>query len=529
MTNEDEHNHPSPPPDRGRFSDVLSDPWKIWAAIAVLFGIVVRLSLYFGNRSLWFDELGIAMNLRDRSYIELLSPLDHNQAAPPLFLWIERFATQLLGHNELALRLFPLLAGIAALFLFYRLAFLIVPGSAAAIAISLFAVLRYTVYYSNELKPYIVDLCASLLLFSILWGSRRHSFDRFKTLLVSVVGSLCILTSYPAAFTLVAAESTVLFANPVNHYWQLFRSRLLAYACWIASFIFMYWISVADALGNSSLVESWSARYPSSIFDIVWLLDAMGRFFYRPLGFLGVAEVLAMLAFICGCVVLWRNNRLTLLALLSPFVVTLAASFLQKYPFRERLILYLVPYALLILSSGIAWTLDIKRPRYCQVFGAILVCLLWMPSAGRQLATIANPHQYSVHRLRPLIAYVNDHYAANDVIYVFPRAQRAFEYYTLKYPQLREHAIAPKTRLEPDDITTRQQVINELLQVRGNSRVWLLGTEFDLEKGELDLVLQDLDLVGTQLDFEQLSDAATALYDFSLAPESISLTETEVN
>ena len=520
---------PDSMPSRG-VGHILANPWRSLAAIAVIFGMAVRLSLFFGKRSLWFDELGIAMNLRDRSYLELLAPLDHNQAAPPLFLWIEKLAIQLLGESELALRLFPLLAGITSLLLLYRLAFRTVSEPAAAIAVALLAVLRFTVYYSNELKPYIVDLSVSLLLFSILWGFRQQAFGWTQTLWVSFVGALCIWTSFPAAFTLVAAESTVLFANPVSLYWRLFKSRLLTYAVWIASFVGMYWFSVAAAMGNSALVDSWSARYPDSLFDVVWLLDAVGRFFYRPLGFIGVPEVLAMLTFVVGCIVLWRNNRLTAIALLSPFVVTLAASFLQKYPFRERLILYLVPYALLIISSGLAWTLNIvKRPRYIQVLGVVLLCVLWMPSAGRSLAIIINPHQYSVHRLRPLIEYVNEHYVENDVIYVFPRAQRAFEYYTVDYPHLRESSILPTIGLEPDDVANRKQAIDELLQVRGNSRVWLMGTELDPEKGELDIVLSDLNLVGTQLDLKQLSDAATALYDFSLAPKSVDLTENNTN
>ena len=497
-------------------------------AIAVVYGIIVRMSLYFANRSLWTDELFLAMNIRHRSYIELLSTLDYNQAAPPLFLCIERFAVQVFGENELSLRFFPLLAGIAALFLIYRLAFLMLPGLAALLSISLFAVLRYTVYFSNELKPYSIDLFVSLILFSLLWGARKEVFDWPKTILISLVGSLCIWVSYPAVFTLLAAEITVLFENPVSKYKQLFKSRFTAYACWIVSFIGMYWLSVAGALDNSSLVDSWSVRYPSSIFDLFWLLDAMGRFFYRPLGFQGVTEVLAMLAFVVGCAALWHRNRLLLVSLLSPFIVTLAAAFVHKYPFRDRLILYLVPYALFILSSGIAWMLDIKkRPRYCQVFGLVLLFLLGATPAWRSLAIINNPHQYTVHHLRPLIAYVDENHSNDDLIYIFPRAQIAFDYYTDNHPNLKGNAIRSRTKIEPDDVNQRQMVVDELLQVRGNSRVWLLGTDLDIEDGDLDIVLQDIDLIGTQLDIKQLSDAVAVLYDFSLAPASISVTEAE--
>ncbi|MDY7021785.1 MAG: hypothetical protein SWJ54_10560, partial [Cyanobacteriota bacterium] len=75
--------------------------------VFVFFGILVRLVQYLHNRSLWFDEANLALNIVNRSYLQLLSPLDNNQAAPPGFLWIEKLSIQLFGNNEYALRLFP--------------------------------------------------------------------------------------------------------------------------------------------------------------------------------------------------------------------------------------------------------------------------------------------------------------------------------------------------------------------------------------------------------------------------------------
>jgi hypothetical protein len=68
----------------------------------IIFGIVIRLVQYLNNRSLWLDEVNLALNIINRSYSELLNTLDYNQAAPPGFLWIEKLVTQLLGNNEYA-------------------------------------------------------------------------------------------------------------------------------------------------------------------------------------------------------------------------------------------------------------------------------------------------------------------------------------------------------------------------------------------------------------------------------------------
>ena len=89
--------------------------------IIICFGILVRLVQYLFNRSLWADEAVLALNIVNRSYLELLEPLDYEQGAPIGFLILEKLAVQLFGDNEYALRLVPLLSSIICFFLFYIL------------------------------------------------------------------------------------------------------------------------------------------------------------------------------------------------------------------------------------------------------------------------------------------------------------------------------------------------------------------------------------------------------------------------
>lgn len=129
-----------------KFSDLL----KYLALLIICFGIFVRLSQYFSNRALWGDEASLALNIVNRSYLELLQPLDRNQAAPPGFLWIEKLFTQILGNNEYALRLFPLISGIVSLIAFYKLGKWAVSALALPIAVILFACLKYTLYMPKK-------------------------------------------------------------------------------------------------------------------------------------------------------------------------------------------------------------------------------------------------------------------------------------------------------------------------------------------------------------------------------------------
>jgi hypothetical protein len=91
-----------------RDAELGAPPWPP-AATAItlglaLLGAATRLRLYFVNRSLWLDEVFIALNLSRRSFAELAKPL-YNQGAPLGFLWIEKAVTGLLGNAEWVLRL----------------------------------------------------------------------------------------------------------------------------------------------------------------------------------------------------------------------------------------------------------------------------------------------------------------------------------------------------------------------------------------------------------------------------------------
>ena len=60
--------------------------------LIILFGTLLRLTQYLSNRSLWLDEANLALNIVNRSFLQLLKPLDNNQGAPIGFLMLERSA-----------------------------------------------------------------------------------------------------------------------------------------------------------------------------------------------------------------------------------------------------------------------------------------------------------------------------------------------------------------------------------------------------------------------------------------------------
>ncbi|MDE5108199.1 MAG: hypothetical protein O4808_14405, partial [Trichodesmium sp. St17_bin3_1_1] len=58
--------------------------------LIIAFGVALRLIQYLSNRSLWADEAVLALNIVNRSYLELMQPLDYDQGAPIGFLIVEK-------------------------------------------------------------------------------------------------------------------------------------------------------------------------------------------------------------------------------------------------------------------------------------------------------------------------------------------------------------------------------------------------------------------------------------------------------
>src|ERR1044071_4238919 len=103
-----------------KLAQVVTAQRVAWAII--IFGIALRATLYVYKTALYVDEGALSLNLINRSFAGLLQPLDSEQAAPVGFLFIEKLALLAFGESEYALRLFPFLFSLVALYLFYEVA-----------------------------------------------------------------------------------------------------------------------------------------------------------------------------------------------------------------------------------------------------------------------------------------------------------------------------------------------------------------------------------------------------------------------
>jgi 4-amino-4-deoxy-L-arabinose transferase-like glycosyltransferase len=494
----------------------LFSPQKL-SLIIICFGILIRVVQYLYNRSLWADEAVLALNIVNRSYLELLQPLDYDQGAPIGFLMVQKLAVQLLGDNEYALRLFPLLCGIASLFLFYKLANQCIQKQAVLIALTLFASLHDLVYYSFEVKQYQSDVAMALLSCLLVMHIGRQKLTFIKIIAFSLVGATAIWFSHPAIFVLAGVGITCLLINFDKR--EKFKTYqvLLIYFIWLVSFAVLYFVSLRELGGNEDLLTSWRKAFPSSAFDIIWFLDAFGKFFYKPLGFNGIFDGLAILAFVAGCVSLYNRKKETLFILLSPLLVTFFAAYLHKYPFRGRLVLFLTPFVILLIAEGAYNMIRKASSKRRAIAGVVLSLSLVVPPLYSARDFLIKP--YWREEIKPIISYVKLHQQPEDVIYIFQRGEYQFKYYAEKYGYQPEDYIIGVDDLDKYDGKNlseeeRKRYKEDLDKLRGNNRVWLIFSHSFLNS-ENKMMKSYLDSIGKQMDFFESPGAFVYLYDLT--------------
>jgi hypothetical protein len=478
--------------------------------LIVLFGIVVRLVQYFSNRSLWGDELMLALNIVERSYPEFLKPLDHIQAAPPAFLWVEKLSVQLFGNNEYALRLFPLISGIISLIAFYKLGQWALSPIALPIALLLFACLRYPIYYTTELKQYSSDVMVALLLSLLLISLQGQILGKGRALLLGLIGAVAVWFSHPAIFVLGGIEAANLITAAPEKRKAILLNRWPSYLLWIASFGVLYVLLTSKVAANQVLQQQWGKEYPSSIFDIPWLLDSFGRFFYRPMGFPGITDGIAYFAFVIGCIIFYKINRTKFLILISPTVATLATTYLHKYPFRGRLILFLAPFFILIIAEGIAWLLSQwNRRKIVALLGIVLAVMLLVPSSIRSANLITSPEKKE--ETRSIFEYIKTHKKPGDLIYSDRLNQ--FNYYGKMYFGFSDADVVPMFQdfWNPNGFSQQSwEDFKRKANLQSQQRVWFVFTALTLS--EEAQVKPRLDQIGQELEYFKQPGSFTYLY-----------------
>lgn len=475
----------------------IKHTFAIWLPrILIAAGIILRLRQYFSDRSLWLDEALLARNIIERSFIGLLQPLQYDQNAPIGFMLLAKLATLVGGPTSLALRFFPLVFGIIALFLFYRIArhFLKTPGT--LIALTFFSLSTPMVYYSGEFKQYTGDVLATLILWYFFLVARPK-----KKIWLAVLGMIIIWFSHASMFILAALGVADL--------------SLWTYAVpfWIASFGINYLVSLRYNL-SAVIIQNWQGHF----LPFPWEQNGNTRLFfifiYRIFGFFVDADTVwgHALVLVLGYANIARKSMKNIIVFVLPIVLLFIATGLQKYPFVPRLLLFLVPSLYIAIGAGadliIAWGRRIAHQTGIVVVILVLLPLLFwstIPSAAKALMS-----PIKVEELDQVLRYLHKNYQQDDIIYLYYAAESPFRFYAPKYELDKAHAIVGVE--SRSDLTGYVKDVNKL---KGNQRVWVVFSHVYRQSffGEDRFITGYLDRIGKRLDYYPQVGASLYLYD----------------
>ncbi|MDD5674318.1 MAG: hypothetical protein PHC61_09150 [Chitinivibrionales bacterium] len=475
---------------------------------ALLLGVLLRAGRYWSNRSLWLDEASLANGIIESSWAALLHPLMGNQQAPLGFVYVEKIISVLWNGGEHALRLFPLLAGVAGLVLFYRIASGFCGGWAKATAVSLFAFSESLIYFSAEVKQYSSDVLVALCLIGLMQRYRALRPSLPAAISLGLAGALCLLFSHPALFMLVGLGCVLLGEGIYKKDWRAVAYAGLSAGLWAVVFAVTYWLLLRWTAGNTELNEYWRDGFmawpPKTINDLFWPVKACFGIFSDPLGI--VHGEMAVIPVLAGMAALFAKRRIPELAmLLIPLAAALGVALAGVYPFKGRLIVFVLPAIFLLAGCGLSLVLE-NLGRFRQFFGVSALLVLAAPSFQMALASYRIPPKRE--ELRPVMEYIKKNQRKNDLIYLYYGAQPAFRYYAPRFGFVYVKAIEGVCSRSDEKAYFKQL---DALQNKG--RLWFVCSH--AYSGEEDALLKHLDGLGRRLASYRAMGALCILFDLN--------------
>lgn len=425
--------------------DNLQIAGKILLVSIIFLGIIVRIKQYGAERSLWLDELFFVVNFLERDWMGIMQlPLDYSSShvAPPGFMLLVFALVKVAGLTEPVLRFLPLVFGIGALFVFERLIRNVLSPTARPIALFFFAVSDSLVFYSAEFKQYSCDVFI-VLLFLLWFGSLHQQLTRGRLIQLACIGAILMWFSHPIAFLLGATGLYFSQRSIREGNWRLLIGLILVAVLWLISFMLMYYAvggTVKDSEIGRWLVAFWHIQdgfMPSFGVDgFYWL----GRRFLAILKAPGDLEhpLLVCLLIGFGVVSLYtKKKRHYLFVFIFSAAFAVFASYLEKYPIADRLVLFALPAIYICQAEGVAHFFFTVRS-FSNYFPYSNFSKKMLPSilTFSLLIYVTQFPIYSTQyrqEIKPVLDFVQKNKEATDSFYIYHWAEPAFRFYGERY------------------------------------------------------------------------------------------------
>ncbi len=458
--------------------------YKKFLLLFIFIGLAASLINFFHNRSLWLDEAMLSWNIVNKSYSELLVPLNYNQVAPIGFLFFEKFISSLFGYTDWSLRLFPFFSFVFSIPLLYLFALKFTNDKKKALYSCAFFCLNLTILnYSFEVKQYSSDVLFGLLI--SLSSINYLNNNKIKTLILAIItGVIAVWFSNIAVVILFVFGSTIVLKSFKE---QQFKGLIIV-SCWITSFLLYYFLFMFQHPTQEYMLMYWTRKkafVPNDLFSLDFLnfILSKSKMIFTDLLFKNYAGLI-FLPFLFIGIWSFRNNKKKLLFLLLPMVVHLLLSFFRFYPFETRFILFQIPFITILLVEGIFFLFDFSKSTFTTVrfFNSLIPLLICF-------FLLSNSIPIEKEEMKINLNHINSHIQYGDNIYVYGSAASAYKFYMKSYPNIIYKGNTVYGGFHRDDWS---QYDKEVIGLKGRS--WLIFSQvYHLNgKNEEDYILNVL-------------------------------------
>jgi hypothetical protein len=404
-------------------------------ALTVALGVVLRLRQYLHARSLWFDELFLATNVRDRGMVGLTKQLSLSQAAPLGFLWSAKLSIVAFGQHELAYRLVPVASGIASVVLVALVARRLFTPPAALAAVAVIALAGQSILKSSEFKQYTLEAAVAALLLltaSYCIGSTMSDDLRHPELL-AVIGALGLVCAVSAAFVL-GGIAVVLVAQTVrSRRYERYVTLAVIGLSWAATAAVMYVVSWSNDAHNPKLHGYWKAYFgPAPWAHPGWYVSSWNEMIGHQVAISWSAAAIGLT--VAGVTRLaFRAPAIATIAVVT-VLCTVTASWAGLYPFNGRLLLFLVPIVCLFLGAVVDAVVDavarLPGTRSAMIGSLVgLACAVGLVSGSIGTARATFDHPFEYEETRQVLEALRPRFRPGERLVVADSAALAFGFY----------------------------------------------------------------------------------------------------
>jgi hypothetical protein len=408
---------------------------KIYFLILVLIiltGVFLRFSVFSQAPAFWLDEAYTANAL-------IFLPFEHLiqlkgkciRPYPVGFLGLSKITISVFGISDLALRFFPFLFGIIALFVFRRLCQKIFQPPWDLFALTLFTVCYPLISHSIELKPYSSDVLIA------------------TCLLLTAVNTICLKTMPPKICYVIIGVCALMFSFPsvfiifplltiwaLESFLKKDRSSLI-YRIQISFFLLIvqisyYFYSLRHHISDPDLIEFWTMSFLpiasgfAACFKMLWVA------FLNIFSEWGIPPVAGVIFMLIGMFTIAIKNPRHALICLTPMIAVLCASALRIYPFHARTVLFLTPILIILIVFGCQVVFLSKWKVIQKIMAYTCVILIFFTSFSRSAPMIKN---FSFGEdIRPLITHLNNYRKQDEGLYLNNFSKQAYRFYQYLSP-----------------------------------------------------------------------------------------------